>query len=628
MISIKEIAKLSNVSITTVSKIVNNKADDISQETIDKVLKIVKQYNYTPYGISRNHSAQKSFTIGLLLKKMYNINMIINGIIQVLNQCGYTLMLLDSDDSLEMEAKNLSKIAHHNLDGLIWEPVCEESLGNLSILKNCNTKILYIEFPSKQENCYFIDYQKIGYFAASALIQKGHTKIGCVIRSQSRRSLNVASGFRQCLFDNNIPFSPQMIIPFDKFQSAILQTEGFSALISSHFSVTQKLMPLLEQLNISIPYDLSLLSLRDDVREGMNLTDISTIKIPYFEFGMFAGEKIVSLCEAKEAGDNANFDFSPAIESYSSIDIPHEMRLPKITVVGSINMDNTIYLDQFPMSGMTSYARECITLPGGKGLNQAIGVARQKKEVTLIGKIGKDAEGSLVCKTLSDNGIETSSLIANSQVKTGKAFIIVDKSGDSIVTVMEGANSSLKPEDVTNYEKFFENTGICLLQTEIPIAVVREAARIAKSCHAITILKPASIDKMEDADYENIDIFVPNRKEALRLSGCETIEDAAEYFLSKGLKTIIITLDKDGALLKTPDTMKYYEAPKVDVIDATGGSDAFISTFAAKLLDHYGLDKSIKAANIAAGFCISKFGVSNSMIDYSSLESYILKKDI
>ena len=48
MISIKEIARLSNVSMTTVSKIVNNKADDISQETIDKVLKVVKQYNYTP----------------------------------------------------------------------------------------------------------------------------------------------------------------------------------------------------------------------------------------------------------------------------------------------------------------------------------------------------------------------------------------------------------------------------------------------------------------------------------------------------------------------------------------------------------------------------------------------------
>lgn len=628
MISIKEIAKLSNVSTTTVSKIINNKADDISQETIDKVLKIVKEYNYTPYGISRNNPAQKTFTIGLLLKKMYNTNMFINGIVQVLNQSGYTLMLLDSDDSMETETKNLSKIAYHNLDGLIWEPVCEESLRNLYILKNCNTKIIYIGVPSRQDNYYFIDYQKIGYFATAALIQKGHTKIGCVVRGESRRSQHVASGFKQCLFDNNIPFNPKMIIPFEDFQPDSLLTEAFSALVSSHFAITQKLTVLLKRLNISIPYDLSLLSLRDDVREGMNISDISTIRIPYYEFGVFAGEKIVSLCEAKEAGSDENFDFSPAIETYSSIDIPHEMRLPKITVVGSINIDNTIYLDQFPMSGITSHARECISLPGGKGLNQAIGAAMQKKEVTLIGKTGKDAESRIVCKTLSDNGIETSSIITDSHIKTGKAFIIVDKSGDSIITVMEGANSSLKPEDITGYAKHFENTGVCLLQTEIPIDVVREAARIAKSYHATTVLKPASIDKMEDADYENIDIFVPNRKEALRLSGKEKVEEAAEYFLSKGLKTIIITLDKDGALLRTEDTLKYYDAPNADVIDATGGSDAFISTLAAKLLDNYSLDKAIKAANIAAGFCISKFGVSNSMIDYSTLESYMLQKNI
>ena len=72
MISIKEIAKLSGVSIATVSKIINNKASDISQETIDRVLEIVKKYNYTPYGIARNSPQTKTLTIGLLVKKLKN----------------------------------------------------------------------------------------------------------------------------------------------------------------------------------------------------------------------------------------------------------------------------------------------------------------------------------------------------------------------------------------------------------------------------------------------------------------------------------------------------------------------------------------------------------------------------
>lgn len=622
MINIKEIARLSNVSITTVSKIINNKADDISQETIDKVLKIVKEYNYIPYGASRNSPNKKSFTICLLLRKMHNTTSIINGLIHILMQNGYTLLLLDSNDSEETERKNLSKIAYQNPDGLIWEPVSEESLKNLDILKNSNTKIIYMDFPFIQDNCYNIDYEKLGYFATSTLIQKGHTNIGCVVRKESHRSQNVISGFRQCLFEHNIAINPEMIIPIEDLQSEQFQHMSFSALISSHFSIAQKLALLLEQLNISIPYEISLLSLGDNIREGLNSTGISTIKIPYYEFGIFIGEKIISLCESK-TDNNEAFQFSPDIESYKTIDVPYELRSRKITIVGSINIDNTIFLDQLPPPGITCFASECLSLPGGKGLNQAVGVAMQKKEVTLIGKVGRDTEGNIIFKTLSEHGIETSSIITGSNTKTGKAFILVDKLGDSIITVTKGANSSLIPTDIVRQAKYFEKTGICLLQTELPIEVVKEGARIAKSYHATTILKPSSIEKMVDSDYQNIDIFVPNRKEALLLSGKEEIKDAADYFLSKGVHAVIITLDEDGSLLRTKDTLKYYDAPKVDVIDTTGGSDAFISTLAVKLLDNYDLDGAIKAATIAAGFCISRFGVSNSMIDYLTLERYL-----
>lgn len=622
MVSIKDIARLSDVSITTVSKIINNKADDISQETIDKVLKVVKEYNYTPYRNARKTGEKKSFTICLLLRKMHNVTFIINGLIQVLTKNGYTLMLLDSNESLETEQKNLSKISFQNPDGIIWEPVCEDSLKNAHILTNSNTKTIFIDNPYVQENCYNIDFKSISYFAAAALIKKGHTSIGCVVRKESHRTRNVIDGFRQCLFDHNIPFQPEMILTFEELQPEVLQHNSFSALITSHYSVAQELTVLLKQLNISVPYEMSLLSLLDDIREDVKSSDISTINIPHYEFGLFVGEKIISLCESKTDSKEV-FRFIPTITSYKTIDIPNEMRAQKITVVGSINIDNIIYMDQLPSPGVTSFASKTYAIPGGKGLNQAIGAAMQKKDVTLIGKIGKDSEGSIVYKTLSDHGIETSSIITNHDSETGKAFILVEKNGDSIITITEGANSKLRPSDIRNHAKYFENTGICLLQTEIPMDVVKEAARIAKKHGAITILKPASITEMEHEDYRNIDIFVPNRKEALALSKKDTVEDAADFFLSQGPRTVIITMDEDGALLRTQTITKYYPAPKVDVIDSTGGSDAFISTLGVKLLENYDLDKAIKAASIAAGFCISKFGVSNSMIDHLTLERYL-----
>lgn len=622
MVSIKDIARLSDVSITTVSKIINNKADDISQETIDKVLRIVKEYNYVPYRHAQKNVEKKTFIICLLLRKMHNVTFIINGLIQVLAKSGYTLMLLDSNESVETEVKNLSKIAFQNPDGIIWEPVCEDSLTNAHILASCNAKTVFIDCPFVRDNCYNIDFKQVSYFATSTMLEKGHTNIGCVVRKESHRAADVINGFRQCLFDHNIPFRPEMVLPSEELYPEAFQNSAFSAFITSHYSVSQELVVLLKQLNISIPHEMSVLSLLDDIRENIDSADISTISIPHYEFGRFVGEQLILLCESKADSTKA-FHFTPVVSSYKTIDIPKEMRSQKITVVGSINMDNIIYMDQLPSPGVTSFASKTFSIPGGKGLNQAIGVAMLKKDVTLIGTIGKDANGSIVHKTLSDHGIDTASIVTDYDSETGKAFILVEKNGDSIITITEGANSLLRPSYITERAKDFKNTGVCLLQTEIPLDVIKEAARIAKSYHAVTILKPASISSMEDDIYQNIDIFVPNRKEALVLSGKDTVEDAADYFLTKGPQTVIITLDEDGILLRTKDVKKYFPAPKVEVLDTTGGSDAFISALGVKLLEGWDLDRAIHAASVAAGFCISKVGVSNSMIDHLTLDRYL-----
>ena len=144
MISIKEIAKLSGVSIATVSKIVNNKASDISQDTIDRVLEIVKKYNYTPYGIQRNSPSSKTFTIGILVKKLRNSFIIVEGLISLLNEKGYSLMVFDSKGNTEIEKMNISKILTKNLDGLIWETVLEDDISNLDKFKDTTTKIIFI----------------------------------------------------------------------------------------------------------------------------------------------------------------------------------------------------------------------------------------------------------------------------------------------------------------------------------------------------------------------------------------------------------------------------------------------------------------------------------------------------
>lgn len=629
MITLKEIAKLSGVSITTVSKIINNKAGDISQDTIDRVLEVVKKHNYRPYGVTRKETTSKSLTIAVLLRNMDYTNSLIEGLLEVLTDSGYSLLLYNSKDNIDLELQNIHKIHSKDIDGILWQPVSDKSLKNARILEETTSNIIYLDALLDVDGLnYFIDFRKLGYFATKELINRGHSNIACIIKNHdSVRSQLVIEGFRECLFNNNIPFKDDMIISYSEYNYENFKTNNYSALISSHFFVAKELYDNFRINEVDIPSDMSMISLYYDERNSVDINNISSIRIPKYDFGYFIGKRIVSLCEDKEYQDD-EFSFEPELQSECSVSIPYYSRLPKITVVGSINIDNIIYLDEFPKSGNTEIASEVITMVGGKALNQAIGVSLLKKDVTIVGKVGKDNEAAIVRKQLTDNGVDISNLISTGEVETGKAFITINSTGESIITVAKGANSNLSVDDIKQVSRAFDNAGICLLQSEIPMPVINEAAKIAKKHNSITIFKPSTIRSMKDSDYKNIDIFVPNRNESLSLSGEKTVEKAADYFYSKGVDNVIITLDKDGALLKNKDGIKYFKTNEIRVIDATGGSDAFISALACQLLEGKDIEFAIKAANIAAGYCVSKFGASNSMIDYETLQRSINQSHI
>ena len=91
--TIKEIAQLSGVSISTVSKIMNHKDEHISPETRDKVLSIAKEYNYSPYAFARNTSISKSFLLGVLLRSEPNHGKLLDGILSAAEEAGYHVIV-------------------------------------------------------------------------------------------------------------------------------------------------------------------------------------------------------------------------------------------------------------------------------------------------------------------------------------------------------------------------------------------------------------------------------------------------------------------------------------------------------------------------------------------------------
>ena len=171
----------------------------------------------------------------------------------------------------------------------------------------------------------------------------------------------------------------------------------------------------------------------------------------------------------------------------------------------------------------------------------------------------------------------------------------------------------------------FSKAGFCLLSTETAIDTIIAAARLAVRNNVKTIIKPAALHSLPDQLLEYADIFIPNESEARILCGSETmsVEDQARYFREKGASTVIITLGERGCYYLNNQTTGLCPASNSLTIDTTGGADAFISALASYLLDGFSLEQAIRIATYAAGFCISRVGVSTALIDKLTLENYV-----
>ena len=621
---LKDIATLCGVSISTVSKVINGKADDISQEVKDKVLDTIKKYNYTPYNLTPK-ATMKSFTVCFLSKDVYYSFLIINGLIEQLGKSGYSLMVFNSQNDLNIEKENILKIASKNIDGFIWEPVSSESEKNYDLVKQLNCQKFCVNIPINNIATLCQNFYEMGYLATKYLIEKSHRHICCISKAESLRAKQFETGFKKALFDYSIPFNENMLSPSDDFNIENKIVGKFTGVICSHFSIACNVYNKYRSLGLNIPTDLSIISLRNKTRANLDTYNISTIDIPDYELGKYCAERLVSLCEDKGSA-STNFEATVNVDSNVSIDIPVNLKSKSALILGNINIDYYLFNEEMPTFGHSCSVTDYLDIPGGKGLNQAVGIARLKKKVSIISKIGKDVDGRILLKFLNDQHVDCNLVVADENCHTNRSFISLNSKGETAVISSLSASKSFNMNDIKNIEKYFNNVGFCSIQSgSIPTDVLMEISSIAHKNNCKVILKPFLINSLEGIDPNLIDIFVPNREEALLLSNKDTIEKTADYFLKEGFKNVIITLDKDGLFFTNGKTIKYYNAYPTNIIDQTGASDAFISTLTVMLLDGYDMNSAINVALISASYCISKVGCSSSMIDKETLDRYITK---
>lgn len=658
--NIKDIARLAGVSVSTVSKVMNRKDASISQETREKVLKTAREYNYTPYASVLTPSS-KTFLIGVLLRSSSTVRTTLNGILERARELGYGILISDLASSPENELKALSSFCKNRVDAVLWEPVGEESVKHAAELKNAGIPFLF--FNSVLPGSLCLDYQSLGYAAADLLIKNRHRDIACLL-SPGSRTESFFEGYKKCLFEHQLPFREDLV--FDSITPALLHRlagHGATAVLCSHFSSAMELYERSLILHCKTPEDFSLVSLRDDGRPETPFPDISAFPIPHRQFGRYLCEQIVGLAEGlsqdfpnqsgslqdaaqkaanKKAGAEEllrtpgqpvpssirDFSWSPEPDSLATVGLPRTLRTKKLAVVGSCNVDIYLKVPCLPSSGRAVRTSLTSQYPGGKGVNEAVGAAKLGHRVSLITAVGNDAEGDMLYESLHRHGVDSDGIRRSGALPTGRAYIFVEPGGDSMITILSGANDSLGPEDLKNSRRLFQDAAYTLINTEIPMETVETACLLTKEYGGKTILKPAACGPLPKRVLKHIDILVPNLTELGEICpwpGSPT--EKAGRLLRAGAGTVIITMGADGCLLCTPKGEEAFPAADFPAIDNTGAGDAFISALASYLLYGRDLRSAIQIAVCAAGFSITREGVVPALIDRDTLEAYLQQKD-
>ena len=301
--------------------------------------------------------------------------------------------------------------------------------------------------------------------------------------------------------------------------------------------------------------------------------------------------------------------------------------MKKILVVGSMNMDLVVSTDEIPSIGETVLGNSITQVPGGKGANQAVSMAKLDGDVTFLGKVGNDAYGSSLLKSMSDAGVNVDYIEKNDN-STGIAVINVDKNADNNIIVIAGSNWDVDEAYLHQHKEVFEESDIVVFQLEIPLETVKEGLKLSKTYGKTTILNPAPAFDLDDETISYIDILVPNEHELERMSKVKIVDEssmleAAHVLLDKGVKKIVITIGSRGVLYIDKDESLRLPAHKVNVVDTTAAGDSFIGGFTTAYLETEDIKKSIERGQSTAALSIQKMGAQSSLPTKVDVDSFM-----
>jgi ribokinase len=294
------------------------------------------------------------------------------------------------------------------------------------------------------------------------------------------------------------------------------------------------------------------------------------------------------------------------------------MKKPEVTVVGSFAVGLTMRAPKLPIFGETMLGTDFDMGPGGKGSNQAVATARLGAHSALLALIGTDKLASIATDLYAAEGVDTALISMRTERATGVGFIILNDKGENFIILDMGANELMDAATVDAGEARIAASDVVMAVLEIPIPAAARAMELGRKHGAKTILNPAPARALPDAIFSNVDYLTPNESELRILLGLPADDPRSSRELAgelrrRGVRNVVVTLGRTGALVLTDELDVMVPAVPVNVVDTTGAGDAFNSGFAVALAEGRDIVDAVRFGVVCGAIACTKLGVVPSL---------------
>jgi len=295
MITIKDVARLSEVSISTVSRVIND-SKPVSPEVRRRVLKVIEETGYKPNDVARSLVTRRSYLIGVIVNNLAQsyVADIVRGIEEIGKMYGYDILLCSSYSSKETQEKYLQLLDRKQAEGLFL-------VGNrfdseiLDLAKSLNKPCVFFTRDVHEHMNYIsIDSSAAIYEMTKYLIKEGHKKIAYVSDFENRTSVesDKISGYLKAIEDNELQYSNVYVVGSGKHSKAYeagktiaKDASHFTAVVCSSDEIAIGIMNSFTDNGINVPEDVSVVGY-GNIREGKFVRpQLTTIGEPYYDVG-------------------------------------------------------------------------------------------------------------------------------------------------------------------------------------------------------------------------------------------------------------------------------------------------------------------------------------------------------